>query len=654
MSDPDITLRRPLTVLDRIGDGTIAVFAAWTIAFHIVLLTRLSRTFAVVLFVIFVAALAALRIRMRRASVAIGLERETTRPDSWAVPVIALAGVLAASAAFYGHSKIFWGLATITVIAGIAWAARARPVPATVRTGPRLEIAIVVALAVAFGIVTLVVRSPAGDNAYLLNRALHAQLNGGAFPLRDTMFGNQVFPTVAPADTIASLEPLIGVTAWISHIDVRTLFFLVFATIGAVLGIFALWRLTRTASANLPIVATVVATGFLLLQSQPSSWGPLAVRRPFWGKTMLLAVVLPFLWHHATEYTRTGSRRSLLWMAAGGVAAVGVSSSGTFLSCIVVAAPLAALVIAPPADMVRGAALRRAVIGATGLVYPVVAGAGGSFALSHTGVSYPFRNTSSLSVWSQGIGKGTELWIVTVALLAGWLVVRSRRTGLAFGFGTLGVLALLSPPGLAVVNKLGAGSVGSRFLWALPGPLLIGLIADAPLALRRRTLGALAAIGFIAVIVVASARGDRLLVGGRADATIGRPSWDLDPPAVAAARRLIAKADGSGIVAAPEAVSIVLPDLSTRVFAVSPRKGYTNNLAPAAGPRFRGPERKLIMRVLDGTGVADRSAFVRALRHLHVKVVCVPNTGADALAVVLEGAGYHAAGHVGAYAFWRR
>jgi hypothetical protein len=476
----------------------------------------------------------------------------------------------------------------------------------------------------------------------------------GAFPVRDTVFSNQLFPSVAPADTIASLEALIGTMAAHLPIDVRTLFLLVFPAVVVALGVLAFWRLARSSRAIAPLVATGGAVLFLVLQSGQSGWGSVIVRRPFWGKAMLIVLAVPWLWHHATAFARTGSRRSLALTAAGAVAAIGFSSSGTFIGTLVIVSALVPLVVFPPEGRSRADGVRRALIGSTAVAYPLIAGAVGSYAMRDLGISYPFRNHDALSVWKEVAGTGPELAIVTIITLIGWLAIRTQRARLGVAFSVLAVLALFSPVGLDVATKLGAGSIGARFLWAIPVPVIAGLIVDAPLALRDRSWRVVGVLGVTAVLAVSMAGGGRLILANRGDSAFSRPQWDFSPAALASARELIRLADGEGIVAAPDKVSQVVPNMSLSVFAASPRIGYTQNLAPVAGRGFRGPARLLLLEAMEGRGQVDAAKVATALRALHVEAACSLHRARSMVEPAFEAAGFELQGADDLCLYWLR
>ncbi len=549
---------------DGLVDVTLALFASWTIAYQVALITRIDRD---------------------------------------------LTWIIAAVVAV-----------VIALVLRRLWSPDAHPRDER----PGTEVLLIAGLAVAFGLVTVIVRSPGGDDAYFLNRALYVSTHPGAFPIRDTIFADQVFPTIVPPDVVASYESLVGAVAAHVPIDVRTLYYLVFPTVFAMLGVLAMWRIARSAKASLPLVVAIGAVFFAGLNSANNGWS-MAVFRPFWGKGILVWLIVPTLWHHATDFARTASRRSWVLAAVTGVAAVGFTSSGTFIAVVVIAACVVAALV--------HAGFPRAVALAATAAYPLAVGVIGSVALaSIVGESIvgPSGCTGSLG---RVFGPGTELWVSALMVVAAWAVLRAREVRTGVAVASAAALALITGIGVSILDVAGAGVISWRLLWAVPVPFLFGAVVDAPLH-AKRIRGTITACVLAAVLLLAIAPGR--LLGGLAD--VSRPSWDLEPSAVAAAQRLIRLADGAGIVAAPNRVSVVISGLSTEVRAANPRQIYVDALSESHGRAFRGRERALIARGVMGDDV-DEEAFVRALSVLEVEAICVARRARD-VSAALEGAGY--------------
>jgi len=566
-------------VLDGLVDAVIASFAAWTIGYDIALVARLTRATATILSVVLVvAALAALAARRRDR------QRMSVPP---AQLVLVLAGGLL--------------LATIVVF----------------------------------------VRSANADDTFYVNRALHIVASNGPYPIRDTMFANQLYPNVLKPDLASSYEVLIGTVGWITHVDVRTLYYIVFPAIVSFLGVFTLWRLARTARTNVPIFAVAIAGIVMLLNTHPQGWGAWAVLRSFQGKGVLPFLLIPWLWHHTTSDAARGMSRWLAWMVIGTIAAVGFTSTGGFVTPLVVAGgALAVLIRREPRD------LRLVGAAAIACIYPLAAAAAGGASLDVAASGIGALSTSR--AWSFALGAGTDLLVLTIVALVGWALVRNRTLAYGLGLVVLMIVVLQSPPSLHILAKLGLGKQMWRILWALPLPSVAGFVADAPLA--RGNIGRVIA-GVLGVFLVAGMYpGPRPVLG--VDGHLSRrPTWDVDPDAMRAAERLVSLAH-SGNVAGPEQVSELVAMSSARVYDIAPRRVYTSPLATRVRG-FHGPARLALHEALRGSPITS-AAFARDVRSLHVKALCVLIDAAESLQPALRTAGLRPAGQDALCTYWRR
>ena len=88
----------------------------------------------------------------------------------------------------------------------------------------------------------LTVRSAEDDTYYVRLSAWIAE--HGVFPLRDTLFSDQVYPAIF-YPPISSYEAAVGTVARVTGLAVRTSFYYVVAPVTSVFGVLALWRLYR-------------------------------------------------------------------------------------------------------------------------------------------------------------------------------------------------------------------------------------------------------------------------------------------------------------------------------------------------------------------------------------------------------------------------
>jgi hypothetical protein len=433
---------------------------------------------------------------------------------------------------------------------------------------------------------------------------------------------------------------------------VRTLYYLVLAPIFGGLSVLAIWRFARGAGTRAAWLAAVVAVMFLLLQSGAKDWGAFAVRRPAQGKTILVLLVVPWLWHHATEYARTRSGRSLAWLAIGGVSAIGFSSSGSFIAVLVVGAALVALLLDASSGLAPRGRLRSVVIGASTVLYPAVASMVGASSISLPS-TYSNAIVGSADAWSRPMGDGIDLVVTTMIALAGWTIVGDRRTRLGLGVAVLIVVVLFTPFTLDALSALGLGQAVWRIAWVIPLPALVGLVAEA--ALRWERFGRrIACVGVVSLLgVVLAAGGERPVLGNQRHSAIGAPTWDMNPVARRAAERLTRLAPSGGVVAAPLGVAWFIPQVTTEVYPVSATRSYTRILGRAVGENFHASERALLADALGGRP-RDAAAVRRALAVLDVDAGCSGPRVSSAVLDALRSSGLRNVGRDTVCTYWSR
>ena len=520
--------------LDGLVDGSIGVFAAWTIAYEVVLIARLPRD---VIWAGFAVLLVLLVVVLRRSDAPPLADEPSDRPASResVIPLV-LAGLISAGLLASSRSAVTFTVAIAAVGAGALYMRRRRVVTPSRPKDRRsmFEVGVVVLIALGFGLLTLLYRSPSGDDVYFLNRAVEVEADSGPIATRDTVFADERFPSVAPVDTVASIEPLVGATAAVTGLDVRTLYYLGFATFFAMLGVLAVWRLARTAGAISPMIVVAIAVVFVVLSSSRHGWS-LPLYRPYWGKGVLVWLIVPTLWHHAVTFMRTSARRELVWLAAAAVAAVGMTSSGTFVTALVIGSAILAALLREP----DGSTIRRAFRASIALAFPLLTGVLGAAVFLRSGLA-DVGGGDLTRLLPRVIGSGVELALVVALMLVGWLIVGSGHARIGFACAVGAALVLMSPIGTALLGS--SAGVAYRAAWAIPMPLVAGLVVESPLRLRNKGIAAIALViaGTVLVCVMASDG-----VVGRAT-RITRPSWDMDPGATRAASELIDLADGDG------------------------------------------------------------------------------------------------------------
>ncbi len=647
--------------LDALVDIAVGILAASTVAYHVALVTGRGRATATAVLVALAAAISAVVIRSflrggRTRSVG-GPPGDRSIPLAGALG-IAVGAAGAGAAALIGSTQVFWALAFVTGAVALLIALRAAgrdgSPPAQQQRVTTAGVAVVAIVAMVFAVVVTLVRSPSADDTYYLNRALHAATHGGPFPMDDTIYADQAYPSVASPNRFASYESLIGIIASVSHLDVRTVYYLLLPALFGALGVLCLWRLARSASARAPALATSMAVLFLLFDGAERGWGDFSLRRLYQGKAVLLFVLVPWLWHHASTYARSASFGSLPWVVIGGVAAVGVSSSGSLIAPLVVATAIVPAIFIASRERRRSAV--KLLVAGVALVYPVavalitVASTSGPVAADGDAESFAREIHTAADAWSLTVGEGGQVLVMTIVVLAGWVLIRDVHLRVGLGLALFLVLVLYSAPGLAFLTSLSLSRVSWRFLWVLPLPAIVGLMVD---AVGGSTVGGRTAKATAAVVIVAAlALTSPPLLGSR-NADFAPPSWDVDPAALAAAEKLVDLAGDEGLVAGPIAVSRVVPTVSTSVFVASARESYTAYLGRAVGPTFGADHRRALTAALTGRPVEARDV-PRALDALPVEALCAQRRGTGVLGPTLREAGFERVSADGLCIYWKR
>lgn len=201
----------------------------------------------------------------------------------------------------------------------------------------------VVALAWAGGLaaLSLFLVNPNGDDGEYVHLSAWVAAHG-SFPVRDTLFSDQVLPAIF-FPPLSSFEALLGALAGTSGLPARDVVYLAVPPVAAALAVLALWRLLRTWRVPTPAIALSVALAFLLLDAAGMrSFGSFWLAR-LWQVVVFVAVLVPALFALLHEHAERPSRRGLLLLAAASVASVGLTTTAIFVVPVIAAGCLAPL-----------------------------------------------------------------------------------------------------------------------------------------------------------------------------------------------------------------------------------------------------------------------------------------------------------------------
>lgn len=195
---------------------------------------------------------------------------------------------------------------------------------------------------------------PNPDDLYYVNLSQWV-VDHGTFPLRDTIFSDLVFP-MASWPPVASYDAMIGTLARLSGVHAASVVYLFVPPVATFLSVLALWRLLRAWQVKAVGVALSLGLVFLLFDGGPGYAAPgnLFLIRLWQGKVILLCLMVPLLLVYALRYVERPTRAHAWWLFAGGVAAVGLSTSAMFLVPLVALAGAAPLAVRRPGRALLG------------------------------------------------------------------------------------------------------------------------------------------------------------------------------------------------------------------------------------------------------------------------------------------------------------
>ena len=219
-------------------------------------------------------------------------------------------------------------------------------------SGPGSAVALV--WAVGLAVLALLARWSNPDDLYYVNLAQWV-VDHGTFPVRDTLFSDQVYP-MASWPPVASYDALAGTLAWLVGVPAASVVYVVVPPVATFLSVLALWRLLRTWQVRAVALALSVALAFLLADGGTGYAAPgnLFLIRIWQGKVILLCLLVPLLLVYALRFVERPTWRRAGWLFAGGVGAVGLSTTAMFLVPLLAVGGMAPLLLRRPARALAG------------------------------------------------------------------------------------------------------------------------------------------------------------------------------------------------------------------------------------------------------------------------------------------------------------
>lgn len=616
-------------------DGSVAVLSTWTVVYHLCLVLRLGVPWAVGLELLALAGWAELARRARRrAAPPHGSGPGAQAQDQPGVRTGASPGVVRTLVL---TTVTTGGTAAVLVAVGVAWpliaalwltasgagtalaVLRLRESPGHPDESRDRSCGVVVALvwATALAVLAMFTRWPNPDDLYYVNLSQWV-VDNGTYPVRDTIFSDLVFP-MSSWPPIASYDALAGTVARLAGVPAASVVYLIVPPLATFLAVLALWRLLRAWRVPAVALALSLALVFLLFDGGPGYAAPgnLFLIRIWQGKVILLCLMVPLLLVYALRYVERPTRARAGWLLAGGVAAVGLSTTAMFLVPLLALGGVAPLLLRRPGRALLGFAAMAA--------YPLAAGV---LTLAVGGRSADDFDSRRLfrfePEWfgQEIFREGPVALVAVVAVLAGVMLVPHRAARVTTGV-LVTVTGVTFVPGFTQVafDLTGLGPTLWRVSWVATIAALVGVLGARGATWFQQRHLRLAVPAVLAAVLAVS--GLPVWSGAMGVSLDDSPQWKRGTDTLSGARAAMGAARPGDVVLAPEGVAVTIAVLTTEVKTVAPRDYFMDYLRD--DPDFYYDERRLLLDFVAAEDYgADAAAIERALSVVGVDQVCLP------------------------------
>lgn len=608
--------------LDGAGDGVLAAFAVWTVAYEVAVVTERSVWTLGALWLPVAAALALLgawTAQVARAEPAMVVSGHPVQPPSGhrgltsALVVLLVAAVVLRDQLGMVPASVV-GLALL----GLALVSRPhdQPEPEPEPTAGRTYLAVVVSLGVA--VFASFLRRPDADDAFYVNRSTWVAEHGVP-AVRDTMFGPETFPsTYGRGVPFPSVESLFGALAHLVDVSAATLCYVVVVPVLAFAAAWGAWRLVRawTATRAMPVF---LVTLLVVAMSGDAIAGSYSVGRIWQGKVIAFAILSPMVWVYFRDLAAGGSlaaRRARVMLLLAGIGLAGLTSATPLLAPSYAGAALLAAAVLRNRSLVLGGLLF--------LAGPLAAAStvflGKQSFVSQDSEQLTARDTFNILM---SVDSTAMAVLGTLALVVAVRWLRPEAAVLAACASFAALLALL-PGVLDLAGEVtGGGSIVWRLVLLVPLAVLTavllveGVARFAPSPMTRL-------VSAVVLAAVLALGGRTLWQGDGAD--FASPGWKADRAALDDVKAVLDLDAGDGSLMLPADQSQVLATYTTERFATVPRFKYVAALDDT-------DERISARYALFGWLEGGYPLFARGVRDrldlLDVAVLCVPADDED-------------------------
>ncbi|MBI2840678.1 MAG: hypothetical protein HYX75_20365 [Acidobacteria bacterium] len=344
------------------------------------------------------------------------------------------------------------------------------------------------------------------------------------------------------------------------------------------LSVFALARLFRTLIPDIWAWATMVCVVLLLaVRNTHCIYGNFAYVRIFQGKSWFVLFAVPLIIAYAIEFFRTPDRRNWIILAAGQVAAIGLTANALY------AAPLVAAFSMLACSQPDRCSTRRLLAGVTTSAYPMLMVLLVALAMRRSGLntagvgmSCPVEATTF-----DFLGRSGAVWLWMFALLGAWALVRSGwLQRWLLGYSLLFTTLCLSPLWDELLMPYVTGShLLWRLFWTIPLPVFASVAiceSTRRLLTARRLVDRLPGLLVLALILISL----RSVVHPEGATSIAKAPLMLkvQEAPYRFAKTIVAMSRPADTVLAPEEVSTWIPTFRGHPRPLVSRKVYVQGL----------------------------------------------------------------------------
>jgi hypothetical protein len=462
--------------VDGLMEFVILAVASWTLIYDIGAVTNLGTPWLLALWALSLAAIGVGLARLgwtpaQAPAAPVAGVRWLAAVAAWRKPLgmasvaLGAAAGLAAGLHTVGLSWNWtWVLGVPAVAATLTWLllpdaeagpGSGAPSPASARVAAPGGSLLALGTAAAAAIFSLYIVRPDADDTYFVNRAVWVAQHGRIPVKKDVIFTNGTVNHISAETPVSSIEGLIGALARLFGMQAATLTYLIALPVFVFVAVWAVWLLIRRWAPDRYVLCFVAAMLYLAWSgTSPASFGSFHLVRMWQGKGAFVSLMVPLLYVYLTQWAECRSRRSLLIVAAAGIAATGLTSSAALVVPLIVAAVAVPLLLARQVRAALGTLLAAA--------YPVLAGLAVAV---FSPVHLPHSPMAPATVWA---------WVLLAGMLGGiggvalWTAPHLVRRGVPalITCGVAGVVTVLMLPGVLTMigNATGTNAVTWRIM----------------------------------------------------------------------------------------------------------------------------------------------------------------------------------------------